>query len=200
MCRNLISNSGSGTASSAGLSTRPEDNLDQQHARRRHGPEDRHQYDGNDQQEPVAARVAQQPKCLPHASTRKRSTAAIARSTVISPIAPSDFSTSAGVRHGAQTSASDEPKNTSCGTPNAAARCAGPESLPAREGCVPQHLHNLTKRRSREIVLQGAKRLKVFTGSSYMKTGSNPMDCSKYRASSRKCSDGHVFSRVPASG
>ena len=50
----------------------------------------------------------------------------------MSAIPPGAVTTSDGVRHGPQMAGSEAPKTTTDGTPNAAAMCAGPESLPTK--------------------------------------------------------------------
>ena len=77
---------------------------------------------------------------------RSASAAAITSSTAIWPMLPRDVSTRDSVRHGAHVTGSDGPNSTTTGTPNAAAMCAGPLSLP------------MNRRRARHQVLHVAQR------------------------------------------
>ena len=101
-------------------------------------------------------------------------------------IAPSAFSTSARVRQGAQTSESEGPNNTICGTPNAAATCAGPESLPAKKATRRASIW-----RSRSAALPapwryGLKPRQIFARASDEDRLTAQRSRSRCRASSRK--------------
>src|SRR5262249_37158145 len=144
-----------------------ENGLDEQrhHAlrRARYG----HQHHRSQQMQPVPASVAEQAQQFVHACTRRRDNASITSRTSMRIMSPGPR-TSHGVRQGPQIAGSDEPNNTTVGTPNAAAMWAGPESLPMKSETVlmsclisrngaPPRLRKSPNRRSRPSMKTGSK-------------------------------------------
>src|SRR4051794_9624497 len=91
-----------------------------------------HQHHGGRDQEPVFFRVTDQTAPDVHTGTLRRSMAAVTRSMATLSMGPSALTTSPEVPQGPQIAGSERPKMTTGGTPNAAAMCAGPESLPMK--------------------------------------------------------------------
>src|SRR5579883_889481 len=113
-------------------------------------------------------------------------------------IGPSALIASAGVRQGAHVSSDDGPKRTTSGTPNAAAACAGPESLPRNRAA--SHIRRAISASLEPTTVRHPESADISSDPAPMNTGSRSRDWLTYRASSRKLDMGQVFSGVAANG
>src|SRR5215510_5043263 len=89
-----------------------------------------HEHDRSHQHQPVGARQIEKPQPVLHACTRNLARAVMTCSTEMAAMPSGLLSASEQVFQGRHTSMFEGPKSTITGSPNAAAMCAGPESLP----------------------------------------------------------------------
>src|ERR1700722_5904862 len=140
---------------------------------------------------PIPAGVGEQAQQLLHAGTRRRDRALNTWLVVTEPIPAGEATTSAAVRQGPQMAGSEPPKMTTTGSPNAAAMCAGPESLPINKDA--ELSSDLICSRGAPATVRKAR----INGSNSppsapMNTGSAPVAC-KCSATAKKPSARQVF-------
>ena len=168
-------NSSTGASAEAGIEDAVENRPDQQRGQRLRGAHARHQHDGERADEGCragnSAAGGRVPSCAhPQALPPPRSTSStrdIRRST------PRLVSTCDSVRQGAHVTGSEGPNSTTTGTPNAAAMCAGPLSLPMNKARPPSG--SLTRASGRFARPEICRKASRSSAGPARKTGSSPI-------------------------